>query len=124
MTLLIISTVLIFLTSIILILIVLVQNPKGGGLSASFGGGSNQYGGVAQTNKFLDKATWTLAVALLVFSISASMFLPRNVAIKESKLQKALNEISTEPVQSLPSADDVIKYNEAKDKKAADKKAE
>jgi len=115
MALLTLATILILLASIILILIVLVQNPKGGGLSASFGGGSNQYGGVAQTNKFLDKATWTLAVALLVFSIAASMFLPRNVAAADSKVQKTLNEVSTQSVDQFPSADEVKVMNEEKD---------
>ncbi len=101
----------IILASIVLILIVLVQNPKGGGLSASFGGGSNQFGGVAQTNKFLDKATWTLALALLVFSISASMFLPRNTELEKSRIQKELSEISTAPVTDLPTPEEVKALN-------------
>jgi len=123
MALLVIVTGLIIVASIILILVVLVQNPKGGGLAASFGGGGGQFGGVAQTNKFLDKATWTLAIALLVFSISASILLPRNTALEQSKIQKELNEVSTTPVQNFPTPEEVKKQNEtpAATDKAKDK---
>ena len=55
----------------------MVQNPKGGGLSSSFGGGGNQVvGGVKKTGDFLDKSTWTLATLLIV------LILLSNVAIK------------------------------------------
>ena len=44
--------------SFLLVLVIMVQNPKGGGLSSSFGGGdSQQLGGVKQTGDFLDKST-------------------------------------------------------------------
>ncbi len=126
MALLVIVTGLIIVASVILILVVLVQNPKGGGLAAGFGGGGGgggQFGGVAQTNKFLDKATWTLAIALLVFAIAASVLLPRNEALEQSKIQKALNEVSTTPVNNFPSVEEVKKQNEtpATDEKAKDK---
>ena len=53
--------------SFLLVLVIMVQNPKGGGLSSSFGGGdSQQLGGVKQTGDFLDKSTWFLATALLL----------------------------------------------------------
>lgn len=68
---------LIILLSIFLILIVLVQNPKGGGLGAGFGGGaSNAMGGVQQTNSFLNRATWILMVTIFFMAISANLFLP------------------------------------------------
>ena len=57
-------------------LVVLVQNPKGGGLGAGFGGGaSNAMGGVQRTTDFLEKATWGLAIALLVLSLFSYVFL-------------------------------------------------
>lgn len=44
----------------------MVQNPKGGGLSSSFGGGGNQQiGGVQKTTDFLDKSTWALGTILI-----------------------------------------------------------
>lgn len=50
----------------------MVQNPKGGGLDSTFGGGNSQIGGVQNTNKFLDKATWTLATAIAVLIIASN----------------------------------------------------
>ncbi len=64
-------SILIILTCTILILAVLVQNPKGGGLASGFSSGS-QVMGVRRTADFLEKATWTLAVLLFVFSIASS----------------------------------------------------
>lgn len=74
--------VLLLLVSFLLILIILVQNPKGGGLAAGFGG-MNQFGGVAQTNKMLEKITWTLAIALVVFSLTAT------IALNKKQVQKS-----------------------------------
>ena len=61
----IIISVLIFIVCILLILVVLVQNSKGGGLASSFSS-SNQLMGVRKTADFLEKSTWSLAIALLV----------------------------------------------------------
>ena len=61
--------------SVLLILVVLVQNPKGGGLSSSFSS-SNQVMGVKKTTDFLEKATWTLAIALLVVCLVINMVKP------------------------------------------------
>ncbi len=69
-------SILIFIAALLLILIVLVQNSKGGGLASNFSGG-NQALGVRKTTDFLEKATWSLAIALLVFSIAASATIPR-----------------------------------------------
>jgi preprotein translocase subunit SecG len=63
----------IVLVCILLILIVLVQNSKGGGLASSFSS-SNQVMGVRKTADFLEKATWTLAVALLVLSLLSAAY--------------------------------------------------
>ncbi|MDY0253035.1 MAG: preprotein translocase subunit SecG [Tenuifilaceae bacterium] len=70
-------SVLIIIASILLILIVLVQNSKGGGLASNFAS-SNQVMGVRKTADFLEKATWTLAVSLLVLSLLASFTIPRD----------------------------------------------
>lgn len=67
-------TILISIVCVLLILIILIQKPKGGGLGSSFGGGSsNILGGVQKTNQFLDKATWGLAIALLVLVLSTNL---------------------------------------------------
>jgi len=64
-------TVLIFIVAILLGIIVLVQNPKGGGLGSGFGN-VNQLGGVKRTADFLEKATWGLAIALVVLCLASS----------------------------------------------------
>ena len=50
----------------------MIQNPKGGGLDSSLGGSTN-IGGVQNTNKFLDKSTWTLAAALIILVLLSSL---------------------------------------------------
>lgn len=57
--------VLLIIVCILLVITVMVQNPKGGGLSSTFGGG-NQVLGVQKTTNFLEKTTWAMAIALLV----------------------------------------------------------
>ncbi len=69
-------SVLIFITCILLVMIVLVQNAKGGGLASNFSS-SNQVMGVRKTTDFLEKATWTLAIILLVLTLSTSFVIPR-----------------------------------------------
>jgi len=71
--------ILILIVALALILMVMVQNPKGGGLSSSFGGGGAQsLGGVQNTNNFLDKSTWTLAIAMFALILLANFAIPRN----------------------------------------------
>lgn len=67
--------VLIVLVSILLVLIVLIQNPKGGGLSSGFAGSSNLMG-VQRTGDFLEKGTWGLAIALMVFCLAINIVGP------------------------------------------------
>lgn len=66
-------TILITLVSILLIVVVLVQNPKGGGLSSTFGGGAQLFGGVKKTTDLLDRATWVLAIALVALVLVFNM---------------------------------------------------
>jgi len=68
-------TILIIIACILLMLVVLIQNPKGGGLSSTFGGLSNQILGVKRTTDFLEKATWTLIVVVAILSVSTMFFL-------------------------------------------------
>ena len=53
---------LILIASVLAILAVLVQNPKSG-MAANFGA-SNQVMGVRETTNFLEKFTWTMAIAM------------------------------------------------------------
>lgn len=104
-------SVLILLVSILLGLIVLVQNPKGGGLAANFTGGA-QFMGVRQTADFLEKASWTLAVILLVLSLSATLVVPRATGLEgqqDTQLKGQIENVTTPaPVdfQAPPTEDD------------------
>lgn len=69
--------VIILVICVILALVVLVQNSKGGGLASNFQS-QNQYMGVRKTADFLEKATWTLAVLLMVFSLACVAFVPKH----------------------------------------------
>ena len=68
-------SILILIVCLFLALIVLVQNSKGGGLAASFQSQS-QIMGVRKTADFLEKASWGLAIALLVLCLAASATMP------------------------------------------------
>jgi len=58
----------ILIICILLIIVVLVQNSKGGGLANNFSS-SNQVMGVRRTADFIEKATWGLAITLLVLCL-------------------------------------------------------
>jgi preprotein translocase subunit SecG len=64
--------ILIIIVCIMLGLIVLIQNPKGGGLNSNFSS-SSQLMGVQKTGDFLEKGTWVLAIALMVFSLAVNV---------------------------------------------------
>lgn len=84
--------VLILIVSALLILVVLVQNSKGGGLAANFAS-SNQVLGVRRTTDFLEKATWSLSVAILVLCLAATTFMPKgseeNTSILNNQIENA-----------------------------------
>ena len=69
----------------LLILAIMVQNPKGGGLSSSFGG-SQQLGGVQKTTDFLDKSTWTLGGILIALILLSSISFNGGNAATDSKI--------------------------------------
>ncbi|TVZ56755.1 preprotein translocase subunit SecG [Lutibacter sp. Hel_I_33_5] len=101
---------LILILAIALILIVMVQNPKGGGLSSSFGGGGAQsLGGVQNTNNFLDRTTWTLAIAMFALILLANFAIPR--AGDNFKLDKTLEGVET----SAPTTDTNLPASTTKD---------
>ena len=83
----IVVTVLIMIAAILLALVVLIQNGKGGGLAANFAS-QNQVMGVRKTTDFLEKATWTLAIALVVLCLASSALMP-NTRVKTNSLNNS-----------------------------------
>lgn len=63
-----ILSILLIIVCGLLILVVLMQNSKGGGISSQFGA-ATQIMGVRRGADVIEKATWTLAILLLVFSL-------------------------------------------------------
>jgi preprotein translocase subunit SecG len=93
--------ILIIIASVILGLIVLIQNPKGGGLSGSFGGFSNQLMGVKQTTDVLEKGTWIFAAVVGALSLFSFFFIPSG-AISATQTNRAGD--ATVPASSQPAA--------------------
>ena len=86
---------LILISSIILGLIILIQNPKGGGLSSSFGGVGNQLMGVKKTTDVLEKGTWLFAGIVAVLCLTSAMFIPKTGGSSEG--DNLLNEAPAGP---------------------------
>lgn len=95
-------SVLILTVSILLGLIVLVQNPKGGGLAANLTGSGSQFMGVRQTADFLEKASWGLAIALLILSLTATMVIPRDYSVVGAEQSEIIDQVddinNTQPI--------------------------
>jgi len=92
--------ILIVLSCVILGFIVLVQNPKGGGLSGSIAGFSNQFMGVKQTTDVLEKGTWIFAIIVALLCLFSAAFIPKG----SSNGSNLVNELDTKPktTQSAP----------------------
>ena len=56
---------------------ILIQNPKGGGLSGTFGSMSSQVMGVKQSSDVMEKGTWTLISVIGGLCIISVMFMQK-----------------------------------------------
>ena len=88
--------VLIVLAALLMIGIVLIQESKGGGLASNFAS-SNAIMGVRKTTDVIEKATWTLAAAMVVLSVLCAY-----VAPTASSSQSVLENVATEQPQTNP----------------------
>jgi preprotein translocase subunit SecG len=98
-------TILITLVSVLLIAVVLIQNPKGGGLSSTFGGGTQLLGGVKKTTDLLDRATWVLAIGLVVLVLVFNMVgtpVAEDPSLQDTELAPELE--TSAPVVPAPAA--------------------
>ncbi len=80
--------ILIVLACVALGFVVLIQNPKGGGLSAKVGGLSNQFMSGKQTTDVREKGTWLFAGIIAVLALVSSLFLKGGASVDSSVLQK------------------------------------
>ncbi len=86
---------LILVASVLIILAVLVQSPKSG-MAANFGA-ANQVMGVRESSNFLEKFTWTMAVAILVLSLMATIAMDGNTT---AKLTDDIEAVVTEQAEA------------------------
>ena len=98
---LILFAILVILASVVLGLIVLIQNPKGGGLSGTFRGVSNQLMGVKQTTDVLEKGTWIFAGVVGVLCMLSPIFIPKTSG-GSSKKDDLINKTSTSTPSTTP----------------------
>lgn len=101
--------ILTIIVSLLLILVVLIQNPKGGGLTATFGGVGNQILGANRSTDIVEKATWYLAGALIVLALGSIFVLPNGkektkAPQEQSEVEKALKEKGGVSPVSAPAA--------------------
>lgn len=68
------------IAAVLLGLVVLIQNPKGGGLSGSFGGTANQIFGYKRTTDDIEKITWALVIIVFTLCLSAVAVKPTQSA--------------------------------------------
>jgi preprotein translocase subunit SecG len=90
-------TIVILLACAVLAFFILVQNPKGGGLSGTFGSMSSQIMGVKQSGDVMEKGTWYTMGLIGVLCILCVMFFPKPVKMKEPTKQQTQQ---TSPAQA------------------------
>lgn len=90
--------ILIVIAAFLMIGIVLIQESKGGGLASNFSA-SNQIMGVRKTTDFIEKATWTLAAAMVIFSVVCAHVAPTSTS--EQSVIETSADSDTNP-NSLP----------------------
>lgn len=101
-------SVLVILICILLVLVVLIQNPKGG-LDSAFST-NNQVMGVRKTTDFLEKATWTLGILLVVASIASASLMSNSIVATDDEggtQSKMMEQIDEKTLPSAPVANGV-----------------
>ena len=79
-----IITILIVLACAALAFFILIQNPKGGGLTGSFGSISSQVMGVKQSGDVMEKGTWTLISIIGGLCIISVMFFQKPEGVSKN----------------------------------------
>ncbi len=102
-------SILIIIVCVLLTLVVLIQNPKGGGIASNFAA-PNQIMGAKRSSDMVEKATWILAVILIVFSLSSNFMRPTasgdaETDLPQSRLKDQIENTSVpaaKPAQAQP----------------------
>lgn len=92
--------ILIVIAAVLMCGIVLIQESKGGGLASSFAD-NNSMLGVRKTTDVVEKATWGLAVVMVVLSILSVAFLGSSSSTGSAIMEQAVEQQATNP-NNLP----------------------
>jgi preprotein translocase subunit SecG len=100
---------------VVLAFFILIQNPKGGGLSGTFGGAANQLFGYSRSSDSIEKYTWYMIVAIFVLCLSSAAFKPAETqetvpGLKGSEAQGPTTvQTPTEPtLEQQPAGDGAV----------------
>jgi preprotein translocase subunit SecG len=100
-------SILTIIVCVLLILVILIQNSKGGGIQSQFGA-ATQIMGVKRGTEFIEKATWGLAITLIILSVVMS---PQGTVTSSSddtgsvakrKAQEAMSSPVAAPQEQAP----------------------
>ncbi len=81
----------------------MAQNPKGGGLSGTFGGTSSAQFGVQRTNDFMEKATWVLGCSIVgLILLSVILTAKPSMAIQQAPAKQETSAPQTAPGTNNP----------------------
>ncbi len=99
-------TILIIVVCVLLGAVVLIQNPKGGGLSASFGGVGQQLLGAKRSTDVVEKLTWGLAFALIFLCLSSTLFVGKkgSTAKKDALPKSEIEQMQMAKPGQFPTA--------------------
>ena len=110
--------ILIVIAAILMCAIVFVQESKGGGLASGFAE-NNSLLGVRKTTDFVEKATWTLAGAMVVLSVITVFALPKDqnqagsVMEQQSAVEQTVNPNNMPGVPQTSATQDAAPAAEA-----------
>ncbi|BCS84350.1 MULTISPECIES: preprotein translocase subunit SecG [Prevotella] len=90
---------LIVLAAIFMVLVVLIQESKGGGLASNFSS-SNAIMGVRKTTDVVEKATWALAIAMVVLSVACAYVAPQATTEQSVMENSATQNQTTNPTNT------------------------
>lgn len=90
-------TIVIILACAVLAFFILVQNPKGGGLTGTFGSIGSQVMGVKQSTDVMEKGTWVTMGIIALLCIASVSFYDTPKEVKQPQQQSAPAQQQQQP---------------------------
>lgn len=99
--------ILLVIACIILSFFILVQKPKGGGLSGSFGSLGTQVMGVKQSSDIMEKGTWytMAAVAVLAIAVTFSLNIVKPIDVETPPVEQNSNQTTSPESTPAPTTE-------------------